>query len=325
MTELLAQYGLWLIFLVVLAEQLGLPIPAMPLVMLAGARVVDEPMYGVFALLVAVAASSLGDLAWYVAGRLQGHRVLRLLCRISLSPDTCVRQSESTFTRYGIATLVIAKFVPGLSTIAPPLAGALGMRPSAFMLFNTAGAVLWAGAALVIGLLFATQIEAVLDALAELGAYAAALVGVLLALYIGWRWIERRRALRQLQSERLAPEELLAMLDRGDAVTVVDVRSGLIVDAEPVRIPGALSITLEQIDAHAHRLPKDGVLVTYCACPNDVSAVRAALKLHAAGLRHARPLRGGIEGWQAAGYRVEVMGASSALSDGRVLAGDSSL
>ncbi len=305
MTELLAQYGLWLLFAVVLAEQLGLPIPAVPLVMLAGARVAEDPLYGVLALAVAVAASALGDAAWYVAGRLHGHRVLRLLCRISLSPDTCVRQSESTFTRYGIATLVIAKFVPGLSTLAPPLAGALGMKPSAFMLFNTAGAVLWAGAALLLGLLFAAQIDAVLDALAEMGIYAAALVAVLLALYIGWRWLDRRRALRQLQSERVAPEDLLAMLDRGDAVTVVDVRSGLITEAEPVRIPGALHIELEQIGEHLHRLPRDLPLIVYCACPNDVSAVRAALKMHAAGLKHARPLRGGIDGWLAAGYRVE--------------------
>lgn len=305
MTELLAQYGLWLLFAVVLAEQLGLPIPAVPLVMLAGARVAEDPLYGVLALAVAVAASALGDAAWYVAGRLHGHRVLRLLCRISLSPDTCVRQSESTFTRYGIATLVIAKFVPGLSTLAPPLAGALGMKPSAFMLFNTAGAVLWAGAALLLGLLFAAQIDAVLGALAEMGVYAAALVAVLLALYIGWRWLDRRRALRQLQSERVAPEDLLAMLDRGDAVTVVDVRSGLITEAEPVRIPGALHIELEQIASQLHRLPRDLPLIVYCACPNDVSAVRAALKLHAAGLKHARPLRGGIDGWLAAGYRVE--------------------
>lgn len=305
MTELLAQYGLWLLFAVVLAEQLGLPIPAVPLVMLAGARVAEDPLYGVLALAVAVAASALGDAAWYVAGRLHGHRVLRLLCRISLSPDTCVRQSESTFTRYGIATLVIAKFVPGLSTLAPPLAGALGMKPSAFMLFNTAGAVLWAGAALLLGLLFAAQIDAVLDALAEMGIYAAALVAVLLALYIGWRWLDRRRALRQLQSERVAPEDLLAMLDRGDAVTVVDVRSGLITEAEPVRIPGALHIELEQIGSELHRLPRDLPLIVYCACPNDVSAVRAALKMHAAGLKHARPLRGGIDGWLAAGYRVE--------------------
>lgn len=306
-TELLAEYGLWLLFAVVLAEQLGVPIPAVPVVMLAGARVADDPVYGVEAMLVAVLASAFGDLAWYIAGRLQGHRVLRLLCRISLSPDTCVRQSESTFTRYGIATLVIAKFVPGLSTIAPPLAGALGMKPMAFMLFNTLGAVLWAGAALVVGLLFAEQIDAALGMLGELGIYAAAVVGVLLALYIGWRWIERQKAIRQLQSERVAPEDLLAMLDRGESVTVVDVRSGLIVEAEPFRIPGALNISLEQLDAQAKALPKEGHLVTYCACPNDVSAVRAALRLHALGLRHARPLRGGIEGWMAAGYRVEAV------------------
>ena len=310
MTELLAQHGLWLLFAVVLAEQLGLPIPAVPLVMLAGARVADDPIHGLEALLVAVSASALGDLAWYAAGRLQGYRVLRLLCKISLSPDTCVRHSESTFARYGIATLVIAKFVPGLSTLAPPLAGALGMRPSVFMLFNTLGAVLWAGAALVLGLLFADQIDAALDALADMGVHAVLLVGVLLALYIGWRWLDRRLALRRLQSERMAPEELLAMLDRGDPVTVIDVRSGLIAEAEPVRIPGAVHIELEKIGSHVHRLPKDLPLIVYCACPNDVSAVRAALTLHAAGLKHVRPLRGGIDGWRAAGYRVEAVDSS---------------
>jgi membrane protein DedA with SNARE-associated domain/rhodanese-related sulfurtransferase len=304
-SELLAEYGLWVLFAVVLAEQLGAPIPAMPVVMLAGARVAGEPLYGVFAMLVAVLASSLGDLAWYVAGRRYGHRVLKLLCRISLSPDTCVRTSEATFTRYGLATLVIAKFVPGLSTLAPPLAGALGMRPGPFMLFNTAGAVLWAGAALAVGLVFHEQIGAVLDYLASLGAVAAAAVGALLALYIAWRWIERQRALNALRAARMAPAELLGMLDGDIGVTVIDVRSGLIIDADPVRIPGALRIALEQIDAQAHRVPRDRPVVVYCACPNDVSAVRAALKLRAAGLADTRPLLGGIDGWKAAGYRLE--------------------
>lgn len=307
MSELLAEYGLWLLFAVVLAEQLGAPIPAMPLVMLAGARVADEPMYGVFAMLVAVLASTLGDLAWYVAGRWHGHRVLKLLCRISLSPDTCVRTSESTFTRYGLATLVIAKFVPGLSTLAPPLAGALGMRPGLFMLFNTAGAVLWAGAALAVGLVFHEQIGAVLDYLASLGTVAAAVLGALLALYVAWRWFERQRALKALRAVRLTPLALLDMLDSDIGVTVIDVRSGLIADADPVRIPGALNIALEQIDAQVHRVPRDRPVVVYCACPNDVSAVRAALKLRAAGIPDTWPLLGGIDGWKAAGYRLEPM------------------
>jgi membrane protein DedA with SNARE-associated domain/rhodanese-related sulfurtransferase len=304
-SELLAEYGLWLLFAVVLAEQLGLPVPAMPLVMLAGARVADDPMYGVIALLVAVLASTLGDVAWYVAGRRHGHRVLKLLCRISLSPDTCVRTSESIFTRYGLATLVIAKFVPGLSTLAPPLAGALGMRATSFMLFNTAGALLWAGAALAIGLVFHAQIGAVLDYLASLGTLAAAMVGTLLALYIAYRWFDRRRAMKALRAARLAPAVLLDMLDSGADVMIIDVRSGLIADAEPVRIPGALHIALEQIDAQVHRLPRDRPVVVYCACPNDVSAVRATLKLRAAGIADARPLLGGIDGWKAAGYRLE--------------------
>ncbi len=312
-SELLARYGLWLLFAVVLAEQLGVPIPAMPLVMLAGARVADDPMYGVIALLVAVLASTLGDLAWYVAGRRHGHRVLKLLCRISLSPDTCVRTSESTFTRYGLATLVIAKFVPGLSTLAPPLAGALGMRPGAFMLFNTAGAVLWAGAALAIGLVFHEQIGAVLDYLAGLGSVAAAVVGTLLALYIGYRWFDRQRAMKALRAARLAPADLLDMLDSGVDVTVIDVRSGLITDAEPVRIPGALQIALERIDAEAHRLPRDRPVIVYCACPNDVSAVRATLKLRAAGIADARPLLGGIDGWRAAGYRLEAIAPAAGV------------
>jgi rhodanese-related sulfurtransferase len=128
---------------------------------------------------------------------------------------------------------------------------------------------------------------------------------LLLALYIAWRWVERQKAIHQLQSERVAPEELLALLGSGEPVTVVDVRSGLIADAQPVRIPGAVHIELEKLDSLLASLPREGALIVYCACPNDVSAVRATLKLHAAGLRHARPLRGGIDGWRAAGYQVE--------------------
>jgi membrane protein DedA with SNARE-associated domain len=154
LTAYFAQYGLAAVFGVVLLEQIGMPIPALPVLVLAGAAANADPLFGACALLLAVIASSIGDFAWYAAGRRYGHRVLKALCRVSLSPDSCVRQTEATFERRGARTLLIAKFLPGLSTVAPPVAGALGLTPATFLALNGAGAALWAGTGLLVGLLF---------------------------------------------------------------------------------------------------------------------------------------------------------------------------
>lgn len=304
--DLFAQYGLIAVFMVVLAEQLGAPIPALPVLLMAGAFASDNPFYGVAALVLAIAAATLGDTAWYWAGRRYGHRVLRLLCRISLSPDACVRQTENAYERRGVATLVIAKFIPGLSTLAPPLAGALRVSTANFLLFNTAGAALWAGTGLIVGLVFHRNVDAVLAWLLQMGIVAVMLVVALLAIYIGWRWWERRRLLKLLATRRITPMELSEWLERGDELVILDVRSRLLRDVEQERIPGARALDLDNMEVALAELTTDHNIVVYCACPNDASAVKATLALMQRGYKQVRPLAGGIDAWRSAGLALEM-------------------
>jgi membrane protein DedA with SNARE-associated domain/rhodanese-related sulfurtransferase len=293
------------VFVVVFLEQIGAPIPALPVLLLAGAAAMADPLYGVYALVLAMVASTLGDLAWYAAGRRYGHRVLKTLCRVSLSPDSCVRQTESTFERRGPGTLVIAKFLPGLSTVAPPVAGALGLSPGTFLIFNGAGAALWAGAGILAGLIFHGQIDWLLGRIADLGGTALAILAALLAAYVGWKWWERHRFLKSLEAARISVDELYAMMDRGEKVVVLDVRSKTHRDLHGLRIPGALPFDLDEIDHVVSGIGPDHEVVVYCACPNDASAVKVAGMLRQRGFQRVRPLAGGIDAWTAAGFDLE--------------------
>jgi membrane protein DedA with SNARE-associated domain/rhodanese-related sulfurtransferase len=300
-----AEYGLLLVFGVVLAEQLGAPIPALPVLMFAGARAIDDPLYGVTAAVVAVVACMIGDLAWYAAGRRYGHNVLKLLCRVSLSPDSCVRQTESVFERRGVATLVIAKFVPGLATVAPPVAGALGLKLSSFLIFNGAGAALYSGTGVALGLVFHDQIGWLLDLLASLGARALAVIVLLLVLYVAWRWWDRRRFIQSLDSGRISVSELSQMIQAGEQPIVLDVRSRTHREMDGRRIPGALHVDLDALEATLEGIPRDRDVVVYCACPNEVTAVKVAMQLRERGIRRVRPLAGGIDAWVLAGFAIE--------------------
>ncbi|MGE5489767.1 MAG: VTT domain-containing protein [Actinomycetota bacterium] len=309
-STLFANHGLLAVFLVVLIEQLGAPVPAIPILLLAGAAAASDGVFGAKALAVATVASMLADFVWFIAGRRLGRKVLSLLCRISISPDSCVRQSEVSFAKRGIATLVIAKFVPGLSTLAPPLAGALGMSPRTFAVFNLAGIALWAGSGIFGGLLFHNQITHALNYLGDLGSAAAIVLASLLGLYMvgrAWRRWRVARALALLP--RLRPQELADMMAQGAAVILVDVRAAVTAPPLPLgeRIPGARHIELATIETlPLHDWPADAITVTYCACPNDASALKAAEKLTKRGL-DVRVLHGGFAGWVDAGFAVEVV------------------
>ena len=304
-TAFFQQYGLAAVFGVVLLEQIGAPIPALPVLLLAGAAAIADPLFGVYALMLSIVASTLGDLAWYAAGKRYGHRVLKTLCQVSLSPDSCVRQTENTFERRGAATLVIAKFLPGLSTVAPPVAGALGLKPGTFLLFNGAGAALWSGAGLLAGLIFHGQIDWLFDRLADLGGYAIAIVAALLALYVGWKWWERHRFLKSLEAARITVDELYAMMGRGEKLVILDVRSKTHRELHGLRIPGALPFDQENLEHIVSGLAPDHEVVVYCACPNDASAVKVAGILRKRGFLRVYPLAGGIDAWTAAGLDLE--------------------
>ena len=303
--ELVARHGLLLVFAATFAARLGLPVPAAPVVVVAGALGIAGPAAALALAAAAILANLLGDAAWFIAGRRYGHRVMRLLCRLSLSPDSCVRQSESFILRWGGGALIAAKFVPGVSTIAAPMAGALGMSGARFVAYDGAGATLWTLGFLLLGYAFRHDIRAVLETLSNVGLLTGGVALALLGAYLVVRYVRRRRFLLALATPRVTVDELRALLETDPAPVVIDVRSAVSVGLDPRRVPGARAIELRDIASLARELPADTALVLYCNCPNEVSAAQAARLFASAGITDSRLLVGGLDAWVAAGAPVE--------------------
>ena len=313
--SLLVQNAILVVFVASFAARLGLPVPAAAVLVVTGALLAAGDVSVVGVVLAAVIANLLGDGAWFYAGRRFGYRFMRLLCRISLSPDSCVQRSELQFQRWRGQVLLIAKFVPGLATVAPPLVGAMGLAPSAFVLFDGLGSLLWAVVAIGLGYVFAAQIDDLLAAIANAGTLALEVLLGLLALYVVARWWQRRHLLRTLRMARITVEELERALKSEPAPVVLDVRAegSRLLDARV--LPGALLLDDRGIDRSVHDIPLDRELVVYCNCPNEVSAARVAKILIAQGYRRVRPLLGGLDAWDAAGYPVDRLPAPVGVAD----------
>ena len=260
----LVRHGYSIVFVSVLVEQLGLPIPAMPVLLAAGAVAGSGKLSVWLVLALAVAAALLGDAVWFEIGRRRGAKVLNLLCRISLEPDSCVRNTEATFARHGSKSLLVAKFVPGLSTAAPPLAGVFQMRFRRFLLFDSAGTLVWAGGFIALGYAFSRQVEGIADRAGELGGWLLVLLAGALAAYLGWKYFERQRFLHDLRVARITPEELLGKLDGGEEVVIVDLRHALDLQSDPVVIPGARHVVMEEFEQRHDIIPRDREIVLYC-------------------------------------------------------------
>ncbi len=257
-------YGVPLIFINVLLEQLGVPVPAVPALIVAGALSRDGKLSSTHVLLAALFASLIADYIWFLLGRRFGYRILRTLCRISLSPDSCVRDTEARFERWGLKSLLIAKFIPGFSTVAPPLAGASGRSTLAFVIYDGIGALIWAGSAVAAGRAFHRAIDRVLAGLENLGWWAIIIVGSLLALVIVVKWAQRIQFIKQLRTARIQPHELKAMLDRGELPVVLDVRTPGARKHDPRSIPTAILALLSDIDAQLGDLAPHQEVVLYC-------------------------------------------------------------
>jgi membrane protein DedA with SNARE-associated domain/rhodanese-related sulfurtransferase len=303
--SLLARYGLALVFANVLVEQIGIPVPAIPTLVVAGALAADGKLSIASILAAATLACFIADGVWYLAGRRYGLGILRLLCRISLSPDSCVRQTENQFARWGLASLVLGKFVPGIATVAPPLAGAMRIGAVRFVVFNTLGSFLWAAISVGAGVLFHEQITSLLERFEEMGVRALQVIAALLAIFIALKWWERRRFFRTLRLARITSQELRKLMDEGARPAIVDVRSAADRQVDGRYIPGAVAIDLGELDTRRGELPGDREIVFYCSCPNEASAAVAAKQLLQIGYARVRPLAGGIDGWIAAGYGIE--------------------
>lgn len=303
--DLVARYGLALVFLNVLAEQVGLPIPAVPTLIVAGAAAAAGKLSAAAVFGVAVVACYIGDGLWFAGGRLYGRRVLRLLCKVSLSPDSCVRQSEYHFERWGKAVLIVSKFVPGLSAVTPPLAGAMRMGWPSFIVLNGIGIALWTAIPIGAGMLFSGQIERVVEKIENYGLAAVELIGALVAAYIAVKWWERQRFYKALRLARITVEELRGLMDKGKQPVVVDVRSDVARKADRRWIPGAIPMDTDVVDARLMALPKDRDVIFYCTCPNEASAAQVAKRLIELGYTRVRPLAGGLDAWVEAGNQVE--------------------
>jgi membrane protein DedA with SNARE-associated domain/rhodanese-related sulfurtransferase len=295
----------------VLANQLGLPVPVIPTLIVGGALAAQGDISATELFAGALLSCLFADSVWFLAGRTYGNGVMKLLCRISLTPDSCVSETQSRFERWGSNALLVAKFVPGLSLIAPPLAGATRMPWLRFLSYSALGSSAWLGICIMGGMMFRRQIEQLMPHLADFGLAAVSVFCVLLVTYIAYKWWERMRFYSVLRMAQIDVGDLSKLMDKPPPPLIIDVRSPTAVRLEPRRIPGALHIPLTEVHQQLKDLPRDRDIISYCTCPNEASAAQVAKILMDNGFKKVRPLHGGLDAWVAAGYAVDLMPLSS--------------
>lgn len=263
--EFLVRHGTALVFAAVFVEQLGVPLPATPWLLAAGALAATGKINWFTATTAAVIGSLLADAIWFYLGRYRGYRVLNFLCRVSLEPDSCVRRTQDIFTRWGMRGVIAAKFIPGLSTLAPPLAGSTGVGAPRFFFFDGLASLLYVGCFVLLGILFSNQLEQIIAALASLGSGALGVVVGLVALYLGYKYWQRRRLLTELRMARITVDELHRSLETGENPVILDLRSLAEVERNPLLIRGARHMTVDEVPAREHEIPRDRDIILYCS------------------------------------------------------------
>jgi membrane protein DedA with SNARE-associated domain/rhodanese-related sulfurtransferase len=306
-THILLTYGYLLLFAWVMVEQLGIPLPATPVLLAAGALSVDGPIRFPIAFAVGVAGALIADSFWFLVGRRHGHHVLRILCKLSMEPTTCVRRTQDSFGRRRGVLLTFAKFVPGLGMLAPPVAAQNGMAFTSFLLFDGIGISLWVGTLLMLGRLFGDALKRDPNLLDWAGRFSGALLLLGITGFFLVRLDRRRRVLKQLAASRLEPEELKHQLEAGDEVYIVDLRHPLELLADPFMLPGALHFSPEEISTRHQEIPRDRDVVLYCTCPSEATSAKTAMVLLKFGIERVRPLRGGFDEWKKLGYPLDAI------------------
>ncbi|MDR5784196.1 DedA family protein/thiosulfate sulfurtransferase GlpE [Caballeronia sp. LZ065] len=312
--QLVDRFGPAIVFLNVMGSALGLPVPAMPTMIIVGASIALTavnggafwpPLAGV--LCVAVAGGVIGDLVWFQGGRKYGDKTLKTICKLSLSRDTCVKKTERFFGRWGVRVLLVAKFIPGLSLVSVPLAGAMGVKLRSFIAHDGAGVALWSIVGLTVGVIFAAQLEMVFALIAQLGRQAVMVVAVLLAVYVAYRWWRRRALMATLEKARISVDELYALMNDQPLPVIFDIRSPEKRMLDPAAIPGSLFADERELATIIENYDKSRKVVVYCSCPNEVSAAWMAKTMRNAGFRDVVPLTGGLDAWRLAGFEVATL------------------
>ena len=301
--EILRHGYLWL-FLAALLERVGLPLLLTPIVVAAGAvaGLGDMSLGAIVA--VTVVASEIGDWMWYELGRSRGASVLRILCKISLEPDSCVRKAEDAFGRHTHSALVTSKFVFGVGRLAAPVAGLSGMSRRRFLIINAFGSFLWAACFALVGYIPARKLP--IDVLLEqaLG-WLLALIVVAVVLHMIWKYVQRERFIRSLRVSRITVDEVKAAIDRGDRPFIVDLRHMLEFVVDPRTVPTAVRISPDELPVRNAEIPRDREIILYCTCPSEATSAKVAMDLKKIGITRVRPLQGGLKAWQDQGYPMD--------------------
>jgi membrane protein DedA with SNARE-associated domain/rhodanese-related sulfurtransferase len=301
-------YGLWVVFVCVLLDQGGLPVPAYPPIIVTAALAAGANESVLPILIVATLAAIIADLIWFAGGRRFGAALLRFMCRVSLSPDSCVGSTRRIYGKWGAPSLILAKYVPGFAAVATTLAGETGTSLRRFIAYDGIGAALWAGGAIALGVIFQEAVDAVLLQLEALGFYAVLLLLAVIIGFIAAKGWQRYRFQMKIRMARISVDELSQLLESELHIVILDVRS-----AERRThsgwIPGSIAVT----DVTSLQLDPEDEVIIYCDCPNDASAAVAARKLQDQGLLRVRPLAGGMEAWRARGLPITQPRSSEAF------------
>ena len=307
-TDGLLPTALWVALGSVLAGALGVPLPTFALLIYAGsllARMPDGAALGALMVAAGVVCILFGDAIWFSIGRRFGAGILSLVCRLSISRDSCVRNTADLFARRGLKVLLVSRFLPGLSMVTSPLAGASGVSIRRFAVYDAVGAVVWIAVSLYAGAVFSVQIHAAMAILRHFGLDVGGAAVALTLIYLATKWVRRRMLIHQLRMARISVSALNELIASGTAPVIIDVRSPLEQKADPFLIPGALVLQAAELERALVQFPKDHPAIVYCACPNEVSAALMAKRLHRLGLTNIRPLAGGMDAWRAAGFPVD--------------------
>lgn len=296
--QFLMKHGAPVLFGAVFVEQIGLPLPALPWMLAVGAMAASGGSNLLVGVAVTILACVLADGIWFYLGRFRGNQVLSFLCKVSLEPDSCVRRTQNAFSRYGWKGIVIAKFLPGLSTMAPPIAGMSSITATRFFSVDALGSFLYGASFIYLGFFFSNQIQQIEAASSNIGGSALLLILGLFVAYIAYKYWQRKRLLDELKASRITVNEVHEMQSAGHSLAILDLRSNAELECDPVLIRGAVHFTIDDIKGRRFDIPRDTDVIVYCSCPNEVTSARVALLLRHQGFRRVRPLLGGLDAWR---------------------------
>ena len=303
--DIFIQYGYAILFLWVFAEMLGVPIPSAPVLVTAGTLTATHRLNLPLVLLAIVAGCIVADTIWFYLGKRYGGAIVRLVCRLSLESSTCVRRTENYFTKHGPKALLVAKFIPGLTTLAAPIAGQTGMSYQTFFAFDVMGSLIWSLALTLSGRFFGDVLK--LDPVVQ--SWIRDSFGVIFVLavigFVLYRVMRQQRFLKEIRTSRLEPEDLKRRLDEGEQVYIVDLRHPLDYLPDPRVLPGAVRFTADSLLKNSASIPRDRDVVLYCTCPSEATAAKTAMSMRKLGIERVRPLRGGFDGWKNLGFPLE--------------------